>query len=56
MGSGEIADKEHGKRHDDGGDPKKEDVSDIMPGYALPFGDISYNGPWLAWRCFEMVA
>jgi hypothetical protein len=55
-GSGEIADEEYGKRHDDGGNPKKEDVSDIVPSYALPFGDVSYNGWRLARRCFEMVA
>src|SRR5262245_40992033 len=49
-GSGEIADEEYGKRDDDGGDPKEENVSNVMPGYALPFWDISNNRGWLARR------
>src|SRR5262249_49529197 len=55
-GSGEIAHEDNGKRDYDSSDPKKENVSDIMPSHALPFGDVSHNRWGLAWSCFEMVA
>jgi hypothetical protein len=53
---GEIADEDYGKRDYDGGGTKKENVPDAMPGYALPFRDVSHNRRGVVWFCFEMVA
>ena len=52
----EIADQDYGECDHHGGDSEKEHVPDVMPGYALPFRDVSHDRPWLTRRCFEMVA
>ena len=54
--SAEIAEQDDGKCDHGSGDPDKQDVPDVMPGYALPFRDIGHDRWLLVRRCFEMVA